>query len=121
RRHQRRFDSGGLPALGRPSGYPKGRGRMERSRLKSVLRWKSEGLSNREVAHRLGVSEKAVRKLLRQLGWVPTEPQQTRLPLQESADPNLSAFSPPAEPIPDEALPLPLHTNPPTLPHAPPL
>src|SRR5215207_4185856 len=39
RRHQRRFESGGLPALGRPSGYPKGRKRLERSRVKSVLRW----------------------------------------------------------------------------------
>jgi transposase len=112
RRHQRRFESGGLPALGRPSGYPKGHGRRERSRLKSVLCWKSEGLSNREVAHRLGVSEKTVRKLLRQSGWVPAEPQQTRLPSPESADPNLSAFSTPGEAIAEETLPLSLDTDP---------
>ena len=80
RRYQRRFESGGLSALGRPSGYPKGRRRQGQERLKSVLRWKSEGLSNREVAHRLGVSEKTVRKLLRQAGWVPAEPVQTHLP-----------------------------------------
>lgn len=112
RRHQRRFESGGLPALGRPSGYPKGRQRLERSRVKSVVRWKSEGLSNREVAHRLGVSEKAVRKLLRQVGWVPAGPQQPRLALPESAAPNLSALSAPAEAIPDETLPLSLDTDP---------
>jgi transposase len=112
RRHQRRFESGGLPALGRPSGYPKGRGRLERSRLRSVLHWKSEGLSNREVAHRLGVSEKAVRKLLRQADWIPAGPQQTRLPLLESADPNLSALSVPAEVILEETLPLSLDTDP---------
>jgi len=112
RRHQRRFESGGLPALGRPSGYPKGRKRLERSRVKSVLRWKSEGLSNREVAHRLGVSEKAVRKLLRQAGWVSAGPQQTRLALPESADPNLSALSTPAETIPDETMALSLDTDP---------
>jgi hypothetical protein len=41
RRHQRRFESGGLSALGRPSGYPKGRSRQGKERLKSVLRWKS--------------------------------------------------------------------------------
>jgi hypothetical protein len=111
RRQQRRFEAGGLPALGRPSGYPKGRQRLERSRVKSVVRWKSEGLSNREVAHRLGVSEKAVRKLLRQAGWVPAGPQQPRLPLPESADPNLSA-SASAEAIPDETLPLSLDTDP---------
>jgi DNA-binding CsgD family transcriptional regulator len=112
RRHQRRFEAGGLPALGRPSGYPKGRGRRERSRLKAVLRWKSEGLSNREVAHRLGVSEKTVRKLLRQSGWVPAEPEQTRLPSPESADPNLSAFSTPGEASAEETLPLSLDSDP---------
>lgn len=112
RRHQRRFESGGLSALGRPSGYPKGRSRQGKERLKSVLRWKSEGLSNREVAHRLGVSEKTVRKLLRQAGWVPAEPVQTRLPLLEGADPNLSAFPAPEELIGDEPLPLSLDTDP---------
>ena len=80
--------------------------------MKSVVRWKSEGLSNREVAHRVGVSEKAVRKLLRQVGWVPAAPQQPRLPLPESADPNLSALSAPAEAVPDETLPLSLDTDP---------
>jgi len=113
RRQQRRFESGGLPALGRPSGYPKGRRRLKRSRLTSVVRWKSkERLSNREVAHRLGVSEKAVRKLLRQAGWVPSGPQQTRLALPESADPNLSALSTSVEAIPDETMPLSLDTDP---------
>jgi transposase len=113
RRQQRRFESGGLPALGRPSGYPKGRQRLERSRLKSVVRWKSEeGLSNREVAHRLGVSEKTVRNLLRQAGWVPAETQQTRLALSESADPNLSAFLTSPEAIPDETMPLSLDADP---------
>lgn len=112
RRHQRRFESGGLPALGRPRGYPKGRRRLAQSRLKSVLHWKSEGLSTREVAHRLGVSEKAVRKLLRQAGWVPVEPLQPGLPLPESADPNLSAFFAPAEVAPAEPLALTLDTDP---------
>jgi DNA-binding CsgD family transcriptional regulator len=112
RRHQRRFESGGLPALGRPSGYPKGRGRLGQVRLKSVLHWKSEGLSNREVAHRLGVSEKAVRKLLRRAGWVPAEPRQPRLPLPDSADPNLSAFAAPTEVSTDEPLALSLDTDP---------
>ena len=111
RRHQRRFEADGLAALGRPSGYPKGRGRLRRSRLRSVLRWKSEGLSNREVAQRLGVSEKAVRKLLHREGWVPVALQQAPLPLLESADPNLSALvdsAPLAEAAPEEEEPLPL-------------
>jgi transposase len=141
RRHQRRFESGGLAALGRPSGYPKGRGRQQPSRVRLVLRWKSAGLSNREVAHRLGVDEKAVRKLLRREGWVPPAPEQVPLPLPESADPNLSAAAaaatarpsqqrlpppagadpnlsafidstPPGEPAAEEPLPLSLDTDP---------
>jgi transposase len=107
RRHQRRFESGGLAALGRPSGYPKGRGRQQRSRVRLVLRWKSTGLSNREVAHRLGVDEKAVRKLLRREGWVPPAGEQVPLPLLESADPNLSAIAAAAPARPNQQSPLP--------------
>src|SRR6266852_4474624 len=115
RRHQRRFESGGLAALGRPSGYPKGRGRQQRSRVRLVLHWKSAGLSNREVAHRLGIDEKAVRKLLRREGWAPPAPEQVSLPLPAGADPNLSAFmdsTPADEPAAEESLPLSLDTDP---------
>ena len=69
RRCQRRFDSGGLQALGRPSGYPKGRARLPATRTEAVNLWKEQGVANREIARRLGVSEKAVRKLLCRLGW----------------------------------------------------
>jgi hypothetical protein len=96
RRSQRRFDAGGLAALARGSGYPKGGRRLRPSRSRLVSRLKAEGLSNRVIAHRLGVSEKAVRKLLRRLGWVSSKPQQPRLPIEPpAADPNLSAFSNP--------------------------
>ena len=109
RRHQRRFEAGGLAALGRASGYPKGRQRLPSARRRSVLRWKSAGLSNREVAHRLGVSEKAVRKLLGRMGWVAAAAEQVALPLPGSADPKLSAFaaateSPPCEETPTLSL-----------------
>ncbi len=79
RRHQRRFEEGGLQALGRPSGYPKGRARLPPARIDVVNLWKEKGVSNREIARRLGVSEKAVRKLLRRLGWKPQEPEQISL------------------------------------------
>lgn len=101
RRHQRRLESGGLSALGRPRGYPKGRRRLRPERLKSVLRWKSEGLSNREMAHRLGVSEKTVRKLLRQAGWVAAEPLQPRLPCRRVRTQNCPLFlQPPSSSLP---------------------
>jgi hypothetical protein len=107
RRHQRRFEAGGLWSLGRGSGYPKGRARLKSSRRRLVSRLKAEGVSNREIAHRIGVSEKAVRKLLRRLGWRAVEPGQPSLPIAPvGADPNLSAFpsraseAPPAQTTP---------------------
>ncbi len=105
RRYERRVETGGLVALGRLSGYPAGRPRLASARLRLVARLKAQGLSNRAVAQRVGVSENAVRKLLRRLGWRPTPVEQERLPLgPPPAHPNLSAFScasqlpPPAEP-----------------------
>jgi transposase len=95
RRAQRRFEDGGLAALGQQSGYPKGRNRLPGSRTQLVQRLKAHGHSNREIACRLGVSEMAIRKLLRRLGWKESaSPQPNLLPLEASvaANPNLSAF-----------------------------
>jgi transposase len=83
RRYERRYAEGGLAGLGRAGGYPRGRPRLAAPRKRLVSRLKAEGQSNRAIARRLGVSEKAVRKLLRQLGWKPAE----------AADPNASASS----------------------------
>lgn len=95
RRQQRRFDEGGLAELGRPRGYPKGRGRLQRSRSRLVKRLKSAGHSNCEIARRMGVSEMAVRKLLRRLGWTEGLKCESELPLADagSSNPKLSAFS----------------------------
>jgi transposase len=92
RRHQRRFEEGGLAALGRSAGYPRGRPRVESSRSRLVGRLKAAGHSNREIARRVSVDEKAVRKLLRHLGWKQAKALQSELSLgAASADPNLSA------------------------------
>jgi transposase len=64
RRCQRRYAQGGMAALGREAGWRRGRRRISSKRLRSIEMLKSEGLSNRAIAHRLGVSEKAIRKLL---------------------------------------------------------
>jgi len=91
RRNQRRFESGGLTALGRGDGYPKGAARLPVSRCQLVSRWKAEGIANRQIARRLGVNEKAVRKLLRRLGWEPAERQKLLFDAEfDPADPNLS-------------------------------
>ena len=110
RRYQRRFEDGGLSALGHGSGFPKGRRRLKKSRTKLVHRLKAEGNSNREIARRIGVDEKAVRKFLRRMGWREKSPEQALLPLGEvlAADPNLSAFRSAAE----EPLPVTLDRDP---------
>ena len=69
RRHQRRFENGGLAALGHGSGYPEGRPRVKGERTQLIQRLKAEGHSNRAIARRVGVSEKAIRKMLQRLGW----------------------------------------------------
>jgi len=92
RRHQRRFAGGGLSALGRGAGYPRGRPRVPETRERLVSRLKADGLSTRDIARRVGVDEKAVRKLLRRLGWKPPEVPQLELPLvMPGEDPNVSA------------------------------
>ena len=83
RRHQHRFEDGGLAALGHGSGYPKGRRRLTESRRKLVQRLKAEGHSNRRIAQRIGVSETAIRKLLRRMGWKEKKPEQALLPLAD--------------------------------------
>jgi transposase len=64
RRHQSRYAQGGMTALGREEGWRRGRRRISGTRLRTIEMLKGEGLSNRAIAHRLGVSEKAIRKLL---------------------------------------------------------
>jgi transposase-like protein len=92
RRHQHRFEEGGLEALCRSDGCPKGRRRIPTSRARLIHRLKSEGHSNREIARRIGVNEKAVRKTLRRMGWKEQKPEQLLLPVDvPPADPNQSA------------------------------
>jgi len=64
RRYQRRYAQGGMTALGREEGWRRGRRRISDKRLRAIEMLKSQGLSNRAIAHRLGVSEKAIRKLI---------------------------------------------------------
>src|SRR5262249_56169889 len=63
RRYQRRYAQGGMTALGRQEGWRRGRRRISDKRLRPIQMLKTQGLSTRPVAHRLGVSERAIRKL----------------------------------------------------------
>ncbi len=61
RRQQERYAQGGMAALGREEGWRRGRRRVSNKRLRSIEVLKSQGLSNRAIAQRLGVSEMAIR------------------------------------------------------------
>ena len=88
RRHQERYAAGGMVGLGRPDGWRRGRRRISGKRLRLIERLKAQGLSNRAIAQRLGVNEKAIRKLvgpsrdepLEQLAWVPVSVPVAREP-----------------------------------------
>jgi transposase len=71
RRYQRRYAQGGMEALAREAGWRRGRRRVSGKRLHSIEMLKSQGLSIRAIAHRLGVSENAIRKLVG-----PTQPSE---------------------------------------------
>ena len=58
-----------------------------------VSRLKTAGCSNYEIARRVGVSEKAIRKQLKRLGWREQQPEQPVLALTGGTDLNLSAFT----------------------------
>lgn len=95
RRHQRRFEAGGLANLARADGFPRGRSRVPDARQRLVQRLRADGHSQREIARRIGVSETAIRKLLRRLGWQVAAIAQPELGLHDpaSANPNLSGIS----------------------------
>jgi transposase len=86
RRYQRRFEEGGLAALGLPRGYPRGRRRLSLGRQRLAHQLKAKGKSLREMARCLGVCEKAIRNLLRRLGWKTTPPSQSELALDLGRD-----------------------------------
>ena len=98
RRDQQRYAEGGLAALGQPRGYPEGRARLSASRRQMVQRLKAQGHSHCEMARRLGVTETAIRKLLRRMGWrdAAIQSEWFAAKAEPASNPKLSAFGSPA-------------------------
>ena len=97
RRHQNRYAQGGMTALGREEGWRPGRRRISWKRLRSIEMLKSQGMSNRAIAHRLGISEKAIRKLVGPSK--PAESAQLALPaITTAAEKPVATGVPPATP-----------------------
>jgi transposase len=130
RRYQQRFAEGGLAALARANGCPRGLARLAASRRSRIQQLKAQGCSHHEIARQLGISVTAVRKTLRRLGWTAAPLAQAELPLEvvsatpskpppvqtaaspqpaSGGNPNLSAFSAPVGSTP---LPTTLDTDP---------
>src|SRR5438445_11361293 len=85
RRFQERLHSPRLSALVRPEGRPAdGSIPKPTPRDRTILRLKAQGISNRGIAGRLGLSEMMIRKILRRLGWQPAP--EAALPLLPQAD-----------------------------------
>src|SRR6202011_2780544 len=57
RRYQERYTQAGMAALGREEGWRRGRRRISGKRLRSIEVLKTDGLSNRAIAQRLGGTE----------------------------------------------------------------
>jgi DNA-binding CsgD family transcriptional regulator len=102
RRYQERFEAEGIRALVRKPGRPAGRrsgGAKERGREQTILHLKTKGASNRAIAGKLGLSEKAIRKRLRRLGWPPQrEPAASGLLFEQDT---AGDTSPPSEVSPN--------------------
>ncbi len=62
RRRQESYHDGEMGALAPCSGWRPGRRRVPTKRLPIIEGLKAEGMSNREIARRMGVTEKAIRK-----------------------------------------------------------
>ena len=97
RRYQERCETDGIQALVRKPGRPAGRrsgGPKERGRDQTILHLKTKGASNRVIAGKLGLSEKAIRKRLRRLGWQPqTEAEASGLLFEPDATGDASPAS----------------------------
>jgi hypothetical protein len=94
RRYQQRLETGGLASLAQPRGRPSGKGLErpeEKQRDRTILHLKAKGFSNRAVAGRVGLDEKAIRKRLRRLGWMPLPPSPLLFPSMALEDGTVGA------------------------------
>jgi transposase len=102
RRYQERYDRGGLESLARVGGRPTGsrpRSKSAGVRGRAVLGLKAEGHSNREIAKRLGISETAVRKRLKQQRWIEPDDQVRLFADAEPAGPSPPQQAPSVVPL----------------------
>ncbi len=104
RRHLERYAVGGMAALATRSGWRTGRRRLPSRRRQVIERLKAASMTNREIARRLGVDEKAIRK---QVAPADRPSRQQCLPLGEPGTGATCAAPMLASETPEGALPPP--------------
>ena len=100
RRNLRRFEKGGMAALGPAIGYPKGRSRVAQSLEDNVLKMKTEGNTTASISHTVGVRVTTVRAILKRRGWKALAPAQQQVLTQE--EPAATRTQPPVAGEPAE-------------------
>jgi transposase len=103
RRHQQRYQEGGMAALAARSGWRPGRRRLPAKRLRIIESLKAQGMSNREISRRLGVTEKAIRKKVGPSQRDPSSQQSLALDLPENSGAASTGAAEPLEPAPPSA------------------
>jgi transposase len=90
RRYQRQWEDGGVSGLSRRRGRRPGAVgvvRMRAPAVRLVRTLREQGISNREIARRVGVCEKSIRKILRRMGLRQEgSPRQAQLSLAPSEE-----------------------------------
>jgi transposase len=99
RRNLRRFEEGGLAALGPSTGYPKGRSRVGRSLEDKVLKMRTCGESAASIAFTVGVTVTTVRAILKRRGWRAPAPAQQQVLAKQEPDGTTSEPHVAAEPV----------------------
>lgn len=93
RKHQRRYEIGGIAALGRSSGRPPGVDADPGPWVKTATVMRASGLSIRDIAHRLKVSIGAVSKWLARWSKSTMSPTEPSVELAPGAESNPQASS----------------------------
>jgi Transposase protein len=83
--YERRLEQGGVAELVRLRRGPKGAHKVKPSVERAILKLKSQGLANTQIAVRLGVSDMSVGRLLKRKGWSQSNVRPQPLPGMQPA------------------------------------
>ena len=83
-RLQKKIEDGGISNLIEKKSGPKRGKKIKAEKEKLLKKLKSQGMSNRKIASKLGLSETGIRKALKRIGYKPEEKKSGQLSLVEA-------------------------------------